>query len=139
MRYLISIVVWAICLACTTSSPESKNLQHVTSMFDAFNRHDWRSMAKHYAADARFLDPSLGQEYVVQSEEAIVKKYSEMESMFPNIHDEITGMYASGDKVTVEFVSTGTSTDGTSFRLPICCVLTLVGDRIVTDATYYDM
>lgn len=58
--------------------------------------------------------------------------------MFPDLHDEVTGLYPSGDKVTVEFIATGSMSDSISFKLPIVSVLTFKDGKIVRDATYYD-
>jgi hypothetical protein len=61
-----------------------------------------------------------------------------MESMFPDIHDEIVGIYPSDNVVTVEFISTGSMNDSIRFKLPIISVLTFSNGLIVKDATYYD-
>jgi ketosteroid isomerase-like protein len=116
----------------------NENAGVVKSMFDSFNRHDWKAMADHYIDSASFLDPSYGLEYVKQSRSQLIEKYGEMQNVFPDIHDEIVGTYPSGDKVIVEFISSGKAADGTSFKLPISCILTLKDARIVKDATYYD-
>jgi ketosteroid isomerase-like protein len=65
-------------------------------------------------------------------------KYTEMQKIFPDAHDEVVGVYVSGDKVTVEFVFTGTSSDSAKFTMPIISVLTFKDGLIVKDATYYD-
>jgi len=114
------------------------NTQIVQNMFDAFNAHDWQKMVSFYAPGALYLDPGYGTEPVTKTPEEIIAKYTELQSIFPNLHDEIIGMYASGDKVTVEFVATGTAEDGTAFRLPIAAILTIKDGKIVRDATYYD-
>jgi ketosteroid isomerase-like protein len=108
-------------------------------MFDAFNHHDWEKMAGHYSDSALFLDPAFGKEYVTQSRQAVIQKYKGFQDAFPDIHDEIVGIYASGNRVTVEFISTGNSPDGVSFKLPIVTVLTIADDKIIRDATYYDV
>lgn len=95
-------------------------------------------MASYYDEKAQFLDPSYGDEYVTKTRNETVDKYKGFEQQFPDIHDEVTGIYPSGDKVIVEFVSTGTSGDSLSFRLPIISVLTFQNGKIVKDATYYD-
>lgn len=108
-------------------------------MFEAFNRHAWDSMAGYYADSAMFLDPSFGMEYVLKTRKETAAKYRELAVIFPDIHDKVAGMYASGDKVTVEFVSTGTMGDTLTFKLPIVAVLTFKEGMIVRDATYYDL
>lgn len=136
MKRLLWILLVAVGVSCSTR--ESANVATAQKMFDAFNEHDWQRMAGYYSANALFLDPSLGKEYVTQTREETIKKYSQFEAMFPDLHDEIVGMYPSADKVIVEFVSTGSSGDSISLRLPIITVLTFKDGVIVQDATYYD-
>jgi ketosteroid isomerase-like protein len=139
MKKNFVLLVWA-CVACTNTpnSGENENIAHVKSMFDAFNRHDWKTMSEHYADSAQFLDPSFGPHYVIQSRSDIVKKYQELEQMFPNVSDQIVNVFAAGNTVAVEFISTGNSGDSISLRLPISAVLTLQNGLIVKDATYYN-
>lgn len=139
MRIILLLMVWAI-TACTssTANEEERNIEHVRSMFDAFNRHDWKAMSEHYTDSALFLDPALGTEYIKQSRVEIADKYAAMEKMFPDIKDEVITIFGKGDKVAVEFISSGTSADGIKFTLPISCVLTLDKNLIVQDATYYN-
>lgn len=139
MKRIMFFVVWGIS-SCTTdsSTQEEKNIAHVQRMFDAFNRHDWKSMSEHYADSALFLDPAFGTDYVYQLRTETASKYAKMEKMFPTIRDEVVSIFAHDDKVAVEFVSTGTSSDSVSFVLPIICILTLQNNLIVKDATYYN-
>jgi steroid delta-isomerase-like uncharacterized protein len=136
MKRLLWISLMVFCASCSGS--ENPNVAVAQKMFDAFNKHDWQSMAAYYSDDALFLDPSFGKDYVTKSREETIEKYKGYEQMFPDLHDEVVGMYASGDKVTVEFVSTGTSGDTLSFKLPIVTVLTFKDGVIIKDATYYD-
>lgn len=142
MKYTKSflLVISAISMLAISCSPteEKRNTEIATQMFAAFNAHDWQKMNSFYSSDADYLDPAFGIEYVKKSPEEIIKKYSEMQLMFPNIHDEIKGMYASADKVTVEFISTGSSGDSIQFALPICAILTFSDGKITRDASYYD-
>lgn len=138
MRTFLILLVWAVSACTSSSSQEEKNSQHVQSMFEAFNRHDWKAMSEHYADSALFLDPSFGIDYVRQSHNEMITKYTQMEQLFPNIHDKVVTLFAKGDQVAVEFVSTGSSGDSLSFTLPISCVLTLRDQLIVKDATYYN-
>ncbi len=62
-----------------------------------------------------------------------------MQKLFPDLNDVVTGIYSSGDKVTVEFIASGTMANGETFKLPIVSILTISGDQIVKDATYYDL
>jgi ketosteroid isomerase-like protein len=138
MRTVLILLVWAVSACTSSSDQEEKNSQHVQSMFDAFNRHDWKAMSEHYADSALFLDPSFGIDYVRQSRNEMIAKYTQMEQLFPNVHDEVVTLFAKGDQVVVEFISTGSSGDSLSFTLPISCVLTLRNNLIVKDATYYN-
>lgn len=127
-------------LSCSSLSDEGKkNGALARKMFEAFNQHDWQTMAAYYSDSASFLDPSLGKEYVKQTRNDIIEKYKGYQQMFPDIQDNVKGIYPSGDKVTVEFVSTGHSGDSLSFTLPIISVLTFKNGLIVKDATYYDL
>jgi ketosteroid isomerase-like protein len=109
------------------------------SCFEAFNRHAWNEMTALYAENASFLDPSYGKEYVTKSRKETAEKYAGMQTMFPDMHDEVTGIYSSGDVVTVEFVATGSMNDSVHFKLPIVSVLTMRDGLVIRDATYYDL
>lgn len=139
-RIIITLLLIASLPGCQQlQNKEQANVAVVQSMFDAFNRHDWPAMANHYADSALFLDPSFGKDYVIRSQHETAAKYAEMQMLFPDIRDDITGMYSTGDNVIVEFTSSGKSGDSLSFSLPISCVLTLKDGKIIRDATYYDL
>lgn len=125
--------------ACSSSVQENPNVAIVKKLFEAFNQHDWKTMAELYAENALFLDPSFGKEFVPKSRAETIVKYAEMQSMFPDIHDEVKNLYPSGGTITVEFTSTGATQDGTKFSLPIVSILTVKDGLIVKDATYYDL
>lgn len=134
------IIAIAACFGLLIScSPALDNVQLTREMFETFNRHEWKKMAEFYAVDALFLDPSLGTDFVKQTHSQTVEKYSGLQSAFPDIKDDVTGLYSSEDKVIVEFISTGTSANGMRLRLPIVSVLTFKNGLIIRDATYYDM
>jgi ketosteroid isomerase-like protein len=138
MKKNLMVIFFAL-IACNAEiKKEEQNVETVKRMFEAFNAHDWAKMYSYYTTDARYLDPAFGIDYVTKTEQEIVGKYEGMEKYFPNIHDELLGLYPSGDKVTVEFISSGKAADGTSFKLPIVSVLTLKDGKIIMDATYYD-
>jgi ketosteroid isomerase-like protein len=120
------------------NDPSQRNASIATKMFEAFNQHRWKEMADYYAPQALFLDPSFGKDYVTKTREETTAKYAEMQEIFPDIRDDVKSLYPSGDKVIVEFVSSGTAPDGITFSLPIITVLTIRDGAIVRDATYYD-
>ena len=134
------VFVLILTMGCQGVAPkENDHKKLVLNFFDAFNRHEWKAMADYYADTASFLDPSLGIDYVRQSRTDVIAKYTEMQKMFPDIHDEVVGVWSADDKVTVEFISTGTGPDGKKFKLPIVTVLTIQDQQIIRDATYYDL
>ncbi len=124
--------------SCAKQDPGTANMAVANKMFDAFNKHDWQGMANCYTETASFLDPAFGTEYVSKTRQETVSKYNEMTQLFPDLHDEVTGMYASGDKVIAEFIATGSMSDSVKFRIPIAIVLTIKDGLIAKDATYYD-
>jgi ketosteroid isomerase-like protein len=132
------LFILALFISSCAPDDEKKNIEVATQLFTAFNAHDWQKMNSFYSPDADYLDPAYGLEYVKKSSSEIVEKYNELEKMFPNVHDEVKGMYAVGDKVTVEFIATGSSGDSIKFKLPICAILTFQNGKIIRDATYYD-
>ena len=138
MRALAVLVCALLMAAGCATNLEDENAKLANAMFDAFNKHDWRRLSSFYSAEARFLDPSFGKTYVTQTRDQIAAKYAAMEKLFPDIHDQVIGVYASGDKVTVEFISTAQVSDSVQFSLPIVSILTFKDGLIVQDATYYD-
>jgi hypothetical protein len=113
-------------------------IELVKQYFDYFNKHDWVNMASMYEEVSDFKDPSLGKEIVKQTREDIIKKYSGLNNMFPDLHDEIIQIYESDNDVIVEFISTGTAPDDSKLELPICTIFSFKNGKIIKDFTYYD-
>lgn len=140
MKKFIFASVLIVLVAC--SPPVQREETHVAiakKLFEAFNRHDWKAMANLYSDSTLFLDPSFGKIAVPKTRQETIAKYAEMQSLFPDIHDEVLNIYSASEVVTVEFISTGTMPDGTKFSLPIVSILTIRNGLIVKDATYYDL
>jgi hypothetical protein len=117
----------------------SRNIELVQDVFRFFNDHNWEQMASLYANPSEFKDPVFGIETVMQTREEIIKKYRELNEMSPDIQDEILTIYPSGEKhVIVEFISSGTSSDGSKWKLPLVTIFTVENNLIVRDFTYYD-
>lgn len=144
MKYF---VIATICLfflfSCQENNPKKEennpNKALITDFFQHFNRHDWAKMAAMYADSAEFKDPSFGTEAIKQTQQQVIQKYSELAKQIPDIQDNIQQIYVSGEKhVIVEFVSTGTAPDKSTFSLPICTVFTIENGKITKDYTYYD-
>lgn len=118
---------------------QEKNEAIIQQYFDHFNKHEWKQMAELYAPNADFKDPALGKGIVKQTPEQIIEKYTALQQIFPDIHDEIVKIYPSTNEfITVEFISKGTAADGTLLELPICTIFTIKDGKIVADFTYYD-
>ena len=144
MRTLTTILVAAnLLMSCTNqhsaNEASTENEKLVKQYYNYFNKHEWKKMAEMYTPVSDFKDPSLGQSTIKQTTQQIIEKYSALNEMFPDIKDEIVQIYPSGEKhIIVEFISTGTATDGSKFALPICTIFTIVNGRISNDFTYYD-
>ena len=115
------------------------NEKLVKQYFEHFNNHEWTKMANMYSEISEFKDPSLGQGIVKQTRQQIIDKYSELNKVFPDLHDQIIQIYPSGDKhIIIEFVSSGTAPNSSKFELPICTILTIENGVITKDFTYFD-
>ncbi len=122
--------------ACVDGSEDK--LRVARELFRSFNAHDWSVMASYYSDSAKFLDPSLGPDWVYLSRPEIQAKYRELERAIPDIQDQIVELLAVDNKVVVQFVSNGHTLDSALLMLPICSVLTIEDGKITRDATYYD-
>ena len=121
------------------SNLRSKNIELARNVFRHFNEHRWSDMAKLYANPAEFKDPSFGFEIVFQNHEQIIHKYEQMEKMSPDIQDTIVELYATDDQhVIVEFVSSGTSPDGSKWQLQLVTIFKIEKGLITREFTYYD-
>jgi ketosteroid isomerase-like protein len=141
MKTIVALLL-ALALAGLTFIPVNKRDREeeiVLQLFDAFNRHQWIEMAGFYAERAEFLDPAFGDRYLTRSHEQIKKHYEELHQLFPDIQDSVLSVISSGDKVVVEFISSGVSPDGSRWKLPVCTVFTISGDKIIRDASYYGL
>lgn len=123
----------------TNSVQTADNEKLIKQYFEHFNNHEWTKMANMYSEVSEFKDPSLGQGIVKQTRQQIIDKYSELNKVFPDLHDQVIQIYPSGDKhIVVEFVSSGTAPDASKFELPICTILTIENGIITKDFTYFD-
>lgn len=141
--FLFLFIAFSI-ISCNNNRQSLRNIQDnnikiANSLFENFNKHDWKSMASLYVDSAKFKDPSFGTFVIQQTHQQIIEKYVALNEIFPNISDSIENIYTSDEKtVIVEFVSKGTAPDNSIFRLPICSILTIENGKIIKDFTYYD-
>jgi ketosteroid isomerase-like protein len=144
MKTLTTIFLTTILLlSCknqnSTNMTIMENETIVRQYYDYFNKHEWKKMAEMYTEVSKFKDPSLGQGIVNQTRQQIIEKYSGLSEIFPDVKDEIVQIYPSGDNhIIVEFISRGTTPDGSKFELPICTIFTIEDGLITKDFTYYD-
>ena len=142
-KLIMSFTLIISLLSCNNQQP-SKNINQVNTQlieryFTHFNNHDWPKMAAMYVETAEFKDPSLGKGIIKQTRAEVVKKYSDLNQMFPNLTDNIVSIYPSdSNHIVVEFISRGTGLDKSAFELPICTIFTLENGLITKDFTYYD-
>lgn len=144
MRKIITLfIALLILISCNNKKEETmeptSNEKLVKQYFDYFNNHEWTKMATMYAEISNFKDPSLGQGIVKQTRQQIIDKYSELNKVFPDLHDQVIQLYPSGENhIIVEFVSSGTASDNSKFELPICTIFTIENGIITKDYTYFD-
>ncbi len=142
-KLALMILGMVLIISCNYKKPQkmkaTENVKLVKTYFEHFNKHDWEKMANMYVENAEFKDPSLGLKVVKQTRKEIVKKYSELNKIFPDLQDSVLQIYPSGENhIIVEFVSSGTALDQSKFELPICTILTIENGMITKDFTYYD-
>jgi ketosteroid isomerase-like protein len=141
MKKLMLFFILIIGLFSCNNPNETRqaNEQLINQYFAYFNKHDWAKLADMYGEFAEFKDPTFGKDIVKQSRGEIIQKYTELNNIFPNLHDEVLNMYPSGNnRIVVEFVSTGTAADNSKFELPICTIFTIENGLITKDFTYFD-
>ena len=144
MKKLLTLFFTILSLIACNNTKEktmeiSDNEKLVKLYFEHFNNHEWTKMANMYAEISEFKDPSLGQGIVKQTRQQIIDKYSELNKVFPDLHDQVIQTYPSGNKhIIVEFVSSGTGPDKVKFELAICTILTIEKGVITKDFTYFD-
>jgi hypothetical protein len=143
LLYTIAALALAACrqpaAAPVKSSSKKVNEAIVRATFDAFNQHDWKKMASYYAEPAQFLDPEFGTEYVSKNQKEIAASHAGLEKFSPDVKDSLTSVITSGNKVVVEFISSGTTADKKAWHLPVSTIFTLKNGKIIKDATYYDL
>lgn len=139
MKKVLPIILLLALTSSAYSQKETLNEKLVKRYFEYFNKHNWVDMANMYAENAEFLDPSFGKEPVNQTRDQVVKKYTQLSKMFPDLHDQVTAVFPAGkNTIVVEFISTGSSTKAGKFKLPICTIFTIENGKIIRDNTYYD-
>ena len=136
---ILIVTLFTSCYNKKQPNMETDNTKLIKQYFEHFNQHDFTKMAEMHTDVAEFKDPSLGIGIVKQTRAETIKKYSELNKIFPDLKDSIVQIYPSGEKhIIVEFVSSGTAEDGSKFELPICTIFTIENEKITKDFTYYN-
>lgn len=145
MTKILSLILLTFIIMSCKNPTQEKTLEITTNeklvkqYFEHFNNHNWTKMADMYAETSDFKDPSLGKGIIKQTRQQIVDKYSELNKIFPDLHDQVIQTYPSGNNhIIVEFVSIGTAPDHSKFELPICTVFTIENGLITKDFSYFD-
>jgi len=120
-RFIV-VIVLAVSCQSAPSRTDRGNVEVVNSIFDAFNDHDWSRMLRYYSEHAVFKDPSF--DVPVSDLKKIAAHYQRMQEYFPDIRNDVVSITWGSDRLLVEFVSSGTSINGETLRLPICTVFT---------------
>lgn len=137
--FFISCLLFSCNKVSENENKISENEKLIKNYFELFNKHRWEDLSNLYIDNAEFKDPSLGTGIRKQTKKDFVKKYSELNQMFPDLKDKIIQIYPSGEKnIIVEFISTGTAVGTSKFELPICTIFTIENGKITKDYTYYD-
>ena len=141
--FLLSVLFF-IQYSCVNNSKidvVENNIEIAKKSFAAFNALNWEKQASYFSDTCKYLDPSYGDTHVVKSRTEKIEKYRKMEEMSPDIKDEITSIFGVGEKVVIQFISSGTAKTKQGdykWSLPICCVFTIQNGLIVKDETYYN-
>lgn len=144
MKKIYTLTIVTVLLTACNSPKEitttiSENEELVQRYFEHFNNHEWTKMANMYIENAEFKGPSLGREVVKQSRQQIIDKYAALQSVFPNLRDQVIKTYPSGNNhIIITFVSSGTGQDNSKFELPICTIFTIENGMITQDFSYFD-
>ncbi len=145
IRFTSLAILLVALFSCNETKQNSITMDHSASnkkiieqYFNHFNNHDWQKMAALYIDQPEMKDPAYGIKNVKMTKADIIKKYSELNQMIPDVRDQVIQMYHSGNNVIVEFESSGTAPDGSKFVLPICTIFEIKEGKITKDLTYYD-
>jgi ketosteroid isomerase-like protein len=137
---LLSVLLFISCRQTKEPNLDPAEKEKIVKQyFELFNKHQWKEMAALYAPVSDFKDPSFGKEMITQTRKQTIDKYTALNAVFLDLHDEIIHIYPSDEKhIIVEFISTGTASDGTKFKLPVCTIFTIEKGKITKDFTYFD-
>ena len=124
----------------------ARNADLVRRCIGAMLAADWQTVADSYAADAILVDPLLPDP--VRGRDAIVALYQQCREHEPDMDGEILSLLAGGDKVAVEFRTSGTiqkpfpnmpeTIVGKRVEIPEVNIIQLQQGQIVSNVVYAD-
>lgn len=145
IRLTFLVLLMVTLFSCNNSKQNLNNMDTqvtnkkiIEQYFKYFNNYEWQKMADMYIEQPEMKDPAYGIKNIKMTKANIVKKYSELNQIIHDVHDNVINMYYSGDNVIVEFESSGTAPDGSKFVIPICTIFEIKNGKITKDLTYYD-
>lgn len=106
--------------------------EDLSSLFDAFNRHDIDGVMRFFAADCVF-DAVAGPEVYgtrFTGTEPIAKAFSAVWNAMPDAHWAHHGHFVHGDRAVSEWTFSGTNADGSRIEAEGCDLFTLEAGKI---------
>jgi steroid delta-isomerase-like uncharacterized protein len=97
----------AMTIVATGSDAETANVELVKGGMELFNKHDAKGLAAKYAADAVFSQQAMPAD--VKGSKAITALFTELFKAFPDMAQQVDGIWGAGDYVVVETTVTGTN------------------------------
>lgn len=122
----------ALLTADAPPGPPAGPREVVQAMFDAFNRHDVKAMARLYGPGARLTSPDFCKP---RGKADVERTYAALFEAFPDLQDSVEVLIAEGDRVAVRF--TAKSAAG-NFTLPVQAMLRVEHGLIVEDDSVFD-
>src|SRR6218665_389556 len=101
IKILITLVIFcSMLIFCNNSNDkiQAENKELIENYFKLFNEHKWKELSEMYVENAEYKDPSFGTGIIKQTKKDFVKKYSELNQIFPDLKDKVVKIYPSGDK-----------------------------------------
>ncbi|RYE22661.1 MAG: nuclear transport factor 2 family protein [Sphingobacteriales bacterium] len=139
MRYFVYIVIvlsaFSACRRDNTDNALIKDNKIVAEqLFDAYNKHDWDSVATFYTDTTTFITTANFTPFR-KSKATIVSEFTSAEQSTPDIHAEIKGIYNDRNKTIIEYSLIGNTATGPLLQHN-CLVWTLKNRKITQEIIY---
>ncbi|GAA0708475.1 hypothetical protein GCM10009105_08090 [Dokdonella soli] len=132
-----SVFGWAISPVFAASRADTAAIKVVRLKFEAFNRHDARTIEDIYANAASLHSPDYPD---LTGSKQIADTYRKLFEAIPDAKDNLQTLESSANHVYAQFVLTGhlKGAEDKPISIRILSVYTVQDGRIVGDSTYYD-